>query len=269
VKSGVTPVTTSTVSTAGRPGRMWAREHFDLPAPPDVVTWAKKAQNGVLFVSEDLATFFQEEKKFNTTWEGDAVGMVRLLATIDRLHLEDVERTGARVRAGLERLTGDFPELLGNVRGLAIMLGVDVARADWRDVLRDRAFRRGLLLMGAVERALRVCARYDTEPYAIDEAMAILRAAVEDVVAGDTVAALGPRVRVGRLPVGRHGGGDRALRRRRAVPGRRPQSPLPPRCGQAAACPISSYRRVHAEDAGTDRLVPWMMHRASRAPNRR
>jgi hypothetical protein len=35
------------------------------------------------------------------------------------------------------------------------------------------------------------------EPYAIDEAMAILRAAIEDVVAGDTVAALGPRVRVG------------------------------------------------------------------------
>jgi hypothetical protein len=51
--------------------------------------------------------------------------------------------------------------------------------------------------MGAGERALRVYARYDTEPYAIDEAMAILRAAVEDVVAGDTVAALGPRVRVG------------------------------------------------------------------------
>jgi 4-aminobutyrate aminotransferase-like enzyme len=181
----------------GATGRMWAHEHFDLPAPPDVVTWAKKAQNGVLFVSEELATFFQEEKKFNTTWEGDAVGMVRLLATIDRINLEGVERTGALVRAGLERLADDFPELLSNVRGKGVMLGIDVARADWRDVLRDRAFRRGLLLMGAGERALRVYPRYDMEPYAIDEAMAILRAAVEDVVAGDTVAALGPRVRVG------------------------------------------------------------------------
>jgi 4-aminobutyrate aminotransferase-like enzyme len=181
----------------GATGRMWAHQHFDLPAPPDVVTWAKKAQNGVLFVSEELATFFQEEKKFNTTWEGDAVGMVRLLATIDRIHLGDVERTGAQVRAGLERLVGDFPELLSNVRGMGVMLGFDVARADWRDVLRDRAFRRGLLMMGAGERTLRVYARYDTEPYAIDEAMTILRAAVEDVVAGNTVAALGPRVRTG------------------------------------------------------------------------
>ena len=69
----------------GMTGRLWAHELFDLPCPPDVVTWAKKAQNGVLFVSEELATFFQEEKKFNTTWEGDSVGMVRLLALLDKL----------------------------------------------------------------------------------------------------------------------------------------------------------------------------------------
>jgi 4-aminobutyrate aminotransferase-like enzyme len=181
----------------GMTGKMWAHQHFELPAPPDVVTWAKKAQNGVLFVSEELATFFQEEKKFNTTWEGDAVGMVRLLATIDRVKLDEVERTGALARAGLERLAKDFPELLGNVRGLGVMLGFDVARADWRDVLRDRAFRRGLLMMPAGERTLRVYPRYDTEPYAIEEAMAILRSAVEDVVGGATVTALGPRVRVG------------------------------------------------------------------------
>jgi hypothetical protein len=77
------------------------------------------------------------------------------------------------------------------------MLGFDVARPDWRDFLRDRAFRRGLLMLPAGERTLRVYPRYDTEPYAIAEALAILRSAVEDVVAGDTVAALGPRVRVG------------------------------------------------------------------------
>ncbi len=63
----------------GATGKLWAHEHFDLPCPPDAVMWAKKAQNGVLFVSEELATFFQEEKKFNTTWEGDSVGMLRLL----------------------------------------------------------------------------------------------------------------------------------------------------------------------------------------------
>src|SRR6202008_5142674 len=96
----------------GATGRMWAHEHFDLPAPPDLVTWAKKAQNGVLFVSEELATFFQEEKKFNTTWEGDSVGMVRLLAQLDKLDLEQVRRTADRARSGLEALARNHKEVL-------------------------------------------------------------------------------------------------------------------------------------------------------------
>ena len=87
----------------GMTGRLWAHELFDLPCPPDLVTWAKKAQNGVLFVSEALATFFQEEKKFNTTWEGDSVGMVRLLALLDKLDLDQVRRDR---RAGAKRARG-------------------------------------------------------------------------------------------------------------------------------------------------------------------
>src|SRR5207244_4684394 len=135
----------------GMTGRLWAHELFDLPSPPDLVTWAKKAQNGVLFVSEALATFFQEEKKFNTTWEGDSVGMLRLLALLDKLDLDQVQRTGERARSGLEALARDHREILKNVRGAGVMLGFDVMRADWGDAVRDRAFRRGLVLLQAGE----------------------------------------------------------------------------------------------------------------------
>jgi hypothetical protein len=137
----------------------------------------------VLFVSEELATFFQEEKKFNTTWEGDAVGMVRLLSVLDRIDLEQVGRTGACARAGLEALAEAYSGLIENVRGAGVMLAFDVPRADLQDTLRDRAFRRGLILLPAGERTLRFYPRYDTEPYAIEEGLAILRAAVEDIVA--------------------------------------------------------------------------------------
>src|SRR5213080_711804 len=166
----------------GITGRLWAHELFELPCPPDLVTWAKKAQNGVLFVSEALATFFQEEKKFNTTWEGDSVGMVRLIALLDKLDLDHVRRTGDRARTGLASIAHDYPEILKNVRGAGVMLGFDVQRADLRDALLDRAFRRGLVLLGAGERTIRFYPRYDTEPYAIDEALALLRAALDDVV---------------------------------------------------------------------------------------
>jgi 4-aminobutyrate aminotransferase-like enzyme len=187
----------------GMTGRLWAHELFDLPCPPDVVTWAKKAQNGVLFVSEELATFFQEEKKFNTTWEGDSVGMVRLLALLDKLDLDQVRHTGERARRGLEALAREYREIVKAVRGAGVMLAFDVMRSDWRDALRDRAFRRGLVLLPAGERALRFYPRYDTAPSAIDEALSILRLAIEDLIGG-RVAPAGtpaPEIRVGLLAI--------------------------------------------------------------------
>ena len=173
----------------GMTGRLWAHELFDLPCPPDVVTWAKKAQNGILFVSEALATFFQEEKKFNTTWEGDSVGMVRLLAQLDQLDLEQVRRTGDLARRGLETLAREFREIVKNVRGAGVMLAFDLVRADLRDALLDRAFRRGLILLAAGERTVRFYPRYDTTPSAMDDALSILRAAIEDFVGGSAVLA--------------------------------------------------------------------------------
>src|SRR6185295_15066726 len=98
----------------------------------EAVTWAKKAQNGVLFVSEELATFFQEEKKFNTTWEGDSVGMARLLAMLGKLDLEQMRRTGALAQKNLEALAREFPEFLQHARGLSCMLAIDVVRPDWK-----------------------------------------------------------------------------------------------------------------------------------------
>ena len=153
----------------------------------------------MLFVSEELATFFQEEKKFNTTWEGEPVGMVRLCHA-RAIDLEQVRCTGARARAGLEALAGDYSGLIRNVRGAGVMLAFDLARADWQDALRDRAFRRGLVLLPAGERALRFYPRYDTEPYAIDEGLAILKSAVEDIVGGRAEPLpTGPEIRVGSL----------------------------------------------------------------------
>jgi 4-aminobutyrate aminotransferase/(S)-3-amino-2-methylpropionate transaminase len=185
----------------GATGTLWAHEQLDLPLPPDVVTWAKKAQNGVLFVSEELAVFFQEEKKFNTTWEGDSTGMARLLGLIEQLDLEQVRNTGALARTGLEALAREHKDLVKEVRGAGVMLAFDVARSDWRDVLADRAFRRGLILLPASERTLRFYPRYDTSPASIAEALDLLRQAVSDILEGGAQVPLGPRLRVGELPV--------------------------------------------------------------------
>lgn len=183
----------------GITGTFWAHEAFDLPLPPDAVMWAKKSQCGVLFVSEELATFFQAEKKFNTTWEGDSVGAVRLLATLNEVDLAEARRTGEHSRVALDALSREFPEFIQDVRGVGCMLAFDVARADWRDVVRERAFRLGLILLPAGDRTLRFYPRFDMERYAIDEAVDLFRRAILEVIArpAEKPSAGGLKVRVG------------------------------------------------------------------------
>jgi len=81
------------------------------------------------------------------------------------------------------------------------MLAFDVVRPDWSEPLRDRAFRRGLLLLGAGDRSIRFYPRYDTEPAAIEEALEILDASVADLVGGRVLPESTPavRIRVGTL----------------------------------------------------------------------
>src|SRR5260221_11263662 len=112
--------------------------------------------------------------------------MVRLLAQHDRLDLEQVRRTGDLVRRGLEALAKEYREIVKHVRGAGVMLAFDVARADLREALLDRAFRRGLILLAAGERTVRFYPRYDTTPSAMEDAFSILRAAIEDSAGGST-----------------------------------------------------------------------------------
>ena len=90
-----------------------------------------------------------------------------------------------------------------NVRGAGVMLAFDVVRADLREALLDRAFRRGLILLAAGERTVRFYPRYDTTPAAMADALSILRAALEDFAGGsaapDPLAA--PKIRPGVLDI--------------------------------------------------------------------
>jgi len=103
----------------------------------------------------------------------------------------------------IEPLVREYREILKNGRGAGVMLGFDVVRADWRDALLDRAFRRGLVLLPAGEHSVRFYPRYDTEISAIDEALSILRLAIEDLVGGrvGSEAHLVLKVRVGTLAI--------------------------------------------------------------------
>jgi 4-aminobutyrate aminotransferase len=112
-----------------------------------------------------------------STFGGNPVSIAAALATIRLLetqYIENAKRIGEYI---LERLA-DWPKkhaAVGQVRGRGLMIGVEIVadqrtkeRAhDLRDDIVERAFRKGLLVLGAGENAIRL-----SPPLLIDRPLA-------------------------------------------------------------------------------------------------
>lgn len=112
----------------GVTGKFWAHEHWDLPEPPDMVTFAKKMLTGGFYFKKEFLPA-QPLRIFNT-WMGDPSKLVLLdpvLRTIKNDNL--IERTktaGDALVSGLINLQKLYPLLLSNVRGQGTFIAVDV-----------------------------------------------------------------------------------------------------------------------------------------------
>ena len=174
----------------GMTGRLWAHELFDLPCPPDLVTWAKKAQNGVPVRQRGAGDVLpgREEVQHHV---GRRFGRHGAAA---RVAGQAGSRAGAAhrrpgARRACRRWRATIREILKNVRGAGVMLGFDVLRADLCDALLDRAFRRGLRA-AASRRAQRCGSIPATTPSRrrSTRRSSILRRAIEDLVGGRAAA---------------------------------------------------------------------------------
>jgi len=115
----------------GRTGaHYWGFQNFDVV--PDIVTMAKGFGNGVPLAAvttrREIAEKLADRLHFNT-FGGNPVSMAAGLAVmevIDREGLQENARVvGARLRDGLRRLQATHA-LIGDVRGMGLMLGVEL-----------------------------------------------------------------------------------------------------------------------------------------------
>ncbi|XP_034840235.1 4-aminobutyrate aminotransferase, mitochondrial isoform X1 [Maniola hyperantus] len=124
------------VQTGGGPtGRMWCHEHFDLRAPPDLVTFSKKMLTG--------GFYFKIEKKpahpyrvFNT-WMGDPGKLILLEKVLEVIKNENllslVNETGKILKDGLHKLENEFPHVMNSVRGRGTFLAFNSTTTECRD----------------------------------------------------------------------------------------------------------------------------------------
>jgi 4-aminobutyrate aminotransferase len=150
----------------GRTGKMWAAEHFN--AVPDILAVAKGIASGLplgaTVARADLMKW--PPGAHASTFGGNPVACTAALVTIALLEEELVDNA-ARMGAYLRDRIRDWPErfpVVGNVRGLGLMIGIELVRdrktkekaADLRDRVIQLAFERGLLVLGAGDNTVRL-----------------------------------------------------------------------------------------------------------------
>ncbi|XP_017777077.1 PREDICTED: 4-aminobutyrate aminotransferase, mitochondrial [Nicrophorus vespilloides] len=147
------------VQTGGGPtGKMWCHEHFNLETPPDIVTFSKKMQIGGYFHNLEMqpATPY---RIFNT-WMGDPGKMLiveEILKVVKQQNLLDVvNKTGLKLKSGLEQLQNEFPALLNSVRGRGTFLAMNAANTKLRDDLVNRMKQKGIQSGGCGEISIRL-----------------------------------------------------------------------------------------------------------------
>lgn len=156
----------------GTSGRLWAHEHFDLPYPPDMVTFGKKLQMGGFFATADYA--IGQFGRMYQTRNGDrarALLSLAILRTIDRDGLlANVRDSGAHFLARLVDLQAKYPALVSQARGLGFLLAFDLPTTALRDDFLKRAQKRGVLASYTGTRSVRLRPHLVTGPHHVDEA---------------------------------------------------------------------------------------------------
>lgn len=171
-------------SGMGRTGRMFASEHFGVV--PDIVTVAKGIASGM-----PLSATIARADVMNwppgahaSTFGGNPVSIAAALATIHLLETE-LMRNAAELGSHMLGWMSDWPERfrhVGEVRGLGLMIGVEIVRdrdtreraPDLRDRLEHLAFEKGLLVLGCGPNSLRLCPPLVVNREQADFAMGVL-----------------------------------------------------------------------------------------------
>jgi 4-aminobutyrate aminotransferase len=165
-KYGILLVLDEVQSGMGRTGKMWAAEHFGVT--PDIFTTAKGIASGL-----PLSATVARAEIMNwpagahaSTFGGNPVAVAAALETIRLIEgelMENAARMGAYLLDRMRDWPRRFPQV-GDVRGLGLMIGVELVRdqesKERAPELRDRvvqdAFEHGLLVLGAGRNAIRL-----------------------------------------------------------------------------------------------------------------
>jgi 4-aminobutyrate aminotransferase len=158
---GILLVADEVQSGMGRTGRMWAIEHSGVQ--PDILISAKGIASG-LPLGAFMARAPLMEKwgagAHGSTYGGSPLPCAAGLATLSVIESEgllaNATAVGAQLLDGLRSIWDDHPDAITDVRGVGLMIGVELRTPELAERVQRRAFERGLLVLECGESSIRV-----------------------------------------------------------------------------------------------------------------
>ncbi|HSE38894.1 MAG TPA: acetyl ornithine aminotransferase family protein [Blastocatellia bacterium] len=162
---GIVLVVDEVQSGMGRTGKLWAIEHFGVV--PDIICMAKAIGGGlplgVTLAKEELMRWHVGAHA--STFGGNPVAIAAAMKTFEILErgvMKNAADMGVHMMDRLRKLQ-DKHSSIAQVRGLGLMIGVEIARdreanepwSELRDKIVVECFNRGLVIQGAGESAVR------------------------------------------------------------------------------------------------------------------
>ncbi len=140
----------------GRTGKWWTYQHYNIK--PDIVTIAKALQVGAVVFDKKLEP--HKPGVLSSTWGGGSrIDMAIGMKTIDIISkeklLESVNKSGDFLIKNLMELKNRY-NIIMDVRGLGLMLGVEFLKKEIRDKIIYKLFKNKLLVIPSGVKTIRI-----------------------------------------------------------------------------------------------------------------
>lgn len=170
----------------GRLGTLFGYQSFDVE--PDVMTLAKALGGGVpigAFLAKDSAAVFEPKGEHGSTFGGNALTCAAANASVRFIVDNDVParalEMGEYLRAGLNEIQAEA-EFIADVRGMGLLVALEFTSEMAPQVL-NACNEAGLLMNVTRPNAVRIMPPLTVSKAEIDEALALLKAALPKAVA--------------------------------------------------------------------------------------
>jgi 4-aminobutyrate aminotransferase len=158
-RHGILLICDEVQSGMGRTGKMWAVEHFGVE--PDIVLSGKGIASGMplgaMVAKASVMTW--TKGTHGSTYGGNPLSCAAAIATLDVIRseelLENAAKVGELLMNGLRDVESRY-DAVREVRGLGLMIGIELPDHAAAAAVERGAFDRGLLMLGCGEASIRM-----------------------------------------------------------------------------------------------------------------